>query len=398
MEQADQTARRIIAATHIGFVLTGVVTTMIGPVLPALAAKWGLDDAQAGYLFTAQFAGSMTGAAASSRVIERLGYLRVLLTGYLLMAAGVAALGAGSWAGGIFSVYLFGAGLGITIPTTNLLISELNPARREATLNIINFAWGIGAVASPPVLGLLTRGGHTAVSLAGLSVMLLAVALWLLRFRNIDITGKKDFKRAETIPPPPAWRSPFVALMGALIFIYVGAENAVGGWLASYALRFEDSMGQLWAIVPSVFWGALLVGRAAAPVFLRRVAGDKMVLAGLALATLGIALIVATISKAGLLLGTFMAGAGFASVFPNSFAVLAEMFGARASKVAGVIFVLAGFGGATLPWLVGFVSARSGSLRVGLLVALICGLVMIALQMVIIVALNRRRATTDEYG
>jgi len=35
---------------HAGFALTGVLTTLLGPVLPALSARWRLDDAQAGFL------------------------------------------------------------------------------------------------------------------------------------------------------------------------------------------------------------------------------------------------------------------------------------------------------------------------------------------------------------
>lgn len=42
-----------------GFVLTGVVTPLLSPVLRTLASQWSLTDVQAGRLFTAQFVGSV---------------------------------------------------------------------------------------------------------------------------------------------------------------------------------------------------------------------------------------------------------------------------------------------------------------------------------------------------
>ena len=53
------------ATLYAAFVLTGIVTTLLGPVLPVLVSWWGLDDGDAGVLFVAQFAGSMLGSAIS---------------------------------------------------------------------------------------------------------------------------------------------------------------------------------------------------------------------------------------------------------------------------------------------------------------------------------------------
>src|SRR5215210_8138655 len=118
--------RQAIAVTHMGFALTGVVTVLLGPALPALQARWALSDAQAGYLFTAQFIGSIVPLAAMSILAERVGLLRLLTCGYAFMAIGIAGLGVSSWAVGIASVFCYGLGLGLTLPATNLLISEMN--------------------------------------------------------------------------------------------------------------------------------------------------------------------------------------------------------------------------------------------------------------------------------
>ncbi|HEY1923889.1 MAG TPA: hypothetical protein VGG58_01470, partial [Candidatus Acidoferrum sp.] len=62
-------------------------------------------------------------------------------------------------------------------------------------------------------------------------------------------------------------------------------------------------------------------------------------------------------------------------------------YGPAARKLGGVFFSMASLGGSALPWLVGFVSTETASLRIGLGVPLV-GVVM----MVVLVCVLRRRA------
>ena len=387
--------RQTIAVTHIGFVLTGVVTVLLGPALPALQARWALSDAQAGYLFTAQFIGSIMPLAAMSLLVERLGLLRLLTCGYAFMAIGIAGLGVNSWAVGIASVFCYGVGLGLTIPATNLLISEMNRERRAAALSVVNFTWGIGAVATAPVVGLLTESNKTTTGLIVLALLLLLVMARLVRFNSLALS-------CETTEQAKAKRkgylSPYTLLFGALIFLYVGTENAVAGWVGTHALRMEGSLESNWKIVPSVFWAALLSGRAIAPLALRRIAEERLALAGLLTALCGTMTLLLTSKMAGLVLGVALAGIGFASIYPITVAQLPRVFGADATRVVGLVFMLAGLGGATMPWAVGLLSHNSGSLRLGLLVPLIGNLLMIALQFAVIVALKRIGQNTKTQG
>ena len=76
-----------------GFLLVGVVGTLLGPILPMLAAKWQVGDAEVSWLFVAQFSGGIIGSALSGRMIARVGLLRLLTYGYAATAAAVACLG-----------------------------------------------------------------------------------------------------------------------------------------------------------------------------------------------------------------------------------------------------------------------------------------------------------------
>src|SRR5712692_3615055 len=122
---------------HVGFVLTGIVTTILGPILPMLSSRWLLSDALAGSLFAAQFLGSLLGVLSTSVLLPRRGYRSVLAVGFLLMAAGVSGLGLSGWPFGWLTILGFGLGLGLVIPSTNLYISQAAPGRRAAALSIL---------------------------------------------------------------------------------------------------------------------------------------------------------------------------------------------------------------------------------------------------------------------
>jgi MFS family permease len=74
---------RLRAVIYAGFVLTGMVTTLLGPVLPVLASRWSLDDPHAGYLFTTQFLGSMVGVGLL--IVPRFGFTHSLAHSYVLL-------------------------------------------------------------------------------------------------------------------------------------------------------------------------------------------------------------------------------------------------------------------------------------------------------------------------
>ena len=69
---------------HAAFVLAGLGTMLLGPILPLLSRQWQMRDAQSGLLLLAQFCGATVGGATVSSRLRR-----DLLVGFLAAAAGV---------------------------------------------------------------------------------------------------------------------------------------------------------------------------------------------------------------------------------------------------------------------------------------------------------------------
>jgi FHS family glucose/mannose:H+ symporter-like MFS transporter len=363
---------------YAAFVLTGVVTTLLGPVLPVLVGWWGLDDGDAGVLFVAQFAGSMLGSALSGAAVTRFGFRATVIVGLAWMAAGVALLASAAESIAFIAIFSYGIGLGLTIPATNLYVSSASGEGRASALNILNLAWGAGAVAAPAAVALFHRANQTRWFLIGLAALLVLMIVPLFQLPGPARGAAHPEPDAEPAGAVPV--RAHAVLFGALLFLYVGTETSVAGWVALYARRFDLIPAALSIAAPSLFWAALLAGRGVAPLILRRVSERRLLAAGLILATAGISALLIADSAASLAVAVIVAGAGLSTIFPLTVAQFTRD-SSRAAKAASPAFVLAGLGGAVVPPLVGLISRQTGSLTAGLFVALAGCLVMSAVHL-----------------
>jgi MFS transporter, FHS family, glucose/mannose:H+ symporter len=370
---------------HLGFVLTGVVNTLLGPILPIVTRTWHLDDAQAGRLFAAQFLGAILGTLASSRVMNAIGIRRCAMLGLLLMSAGVTVTGVSNAQFGALSVVCYGVGLGFAVPAINLWVALANPTRSAAALNLVNASWCIGAASGAPLIIFLAEKFGLTKTLAAVGILLALTAIAGFVAAGFSPassnsaappTASRPALDAVAIAPlprlqPTAHRA-FIVLICAFLFFYVGTENGIGGWAATYADRLHILAASRIGFAESIFYGALLVGRVLAPPILRRITAIRLLMGGLVLGSLGALLFTISTSPATVLTGICIAGIGLAPIFPVTVSIYSNELGPAATRTAGLIFAVGNLGGATFPWLVGRVSTTMNGLRSGMLVPLAC--------------------------
>ncbi len=376
---------------YFGFALTGAATTMLGSVLPAISNRFGLSDIQGGYLFAAQFLSSTLGVIFSSRVAAKVGFKWTLVPAFLLIAAGILLLHWTGWPSCIFAIACYGVGLGVAIPTCNLHVAAINPVRRASALNSLNFVWTGGALSWTPLARLISRNPSSFLFI-GIFVVLFTVVLLVVPMKERPRTQAETRKRPQS-------KFPMIIVLstGSLIFLYVGVENAWAGWASSYAQRLNaGSTNWIWA--PACFWGALLVGRAIAPVLLSRISDERLLNSDLVGATVSGLLIVSATSVPVLFLGLALAGLSLASVFPNIVARMTREFEDRPGDI-GWMFACAGVGAAVLPWAVGAASSRLGDLRSALFIPLLACATMLLIQIFrsrpLVLVKNGITATSD---
>lgn len=354
-----------------GFALTGVANTLLGPVLPALAEHLGLRDAQAGLLFTAQFFGSSLGA-----VLSRGKPHLTMTAGYALLSLCAASLAFLSPATALPAFFFFGLSYGIAMTATNLLVSRRASRRRGAALSLLNFCWSIGALLCPlAVARLLAWRGLHGVFLSLAAAALAASLLLAIVLRPIP--GELPGAGPQAHGGTPAGRIAYFAL---LAFLYVGVEATIGGWLSTYAHRLAQLDPAHAAAVSSYFWGTFLAGRGLSSLLLLRLSERRLLPLALLGSLAGMGLILAAGTASALSIGAIVVGLAMAPTF--SLLIALFISGAKDPGQASWIFALCGFGGSSLPWLTGAISAGAGSLRLGLTVPAAALLLMLAMVMV----------------
>lgn len=364
-------AGSLTLASYISFVPIGIATVLLGPMLPVLSARWSMNYSQAGALFAVQYVSSTVAVALSGVLVSRYGFRFPIKTGLLLMSAGLALLMAGPKTLALICIAANGAGLGLATPAGNLLVAELNQDRRSATLNWLNFFWSAGAVACPFFVAFGARVHQVPVLLACISGFSLLVAFAFAVLPDPILEMAKTSGVAKTALPAIQRKLSSFLILAALFLLYVGTENAFGGWVASFAKGFGNLTPVMALLTPSFFYAALTVGRSLAPVLLRDVYEIRLVQIGLVIAFLGTAGLMISHDLSGIALSACAAGLGLSYVYPITISVLSREFGATSSAIASVMFVLANVGGGLLPWTVGVVSTRYGSLKAGLFVPLL---------------------------
>src|SRR5262249_25498582 len=217
-ESLEKSSAILTRAAYVSFVPIGIGTVLLGPMLPSLSARWSLDYAQAGALFTAQYLASTCAVALSGVLVTRFGFRFAMKLGIFLMAIGIALLMEGPKLWGILCIAMYGGGLGIAVPAANLLVAEVNPGRRSASLSWLNFCWSAGAVACPFLVALASRHQQIPVFLRVVGGFSLAVVIGIALMPGHVV--EPDAKRENQTRAPATIQQNFGAFLalGALFF------------------------------------------------------------------------------------------------------------------------------------------------------------------------------------
>ncbi|HEX5233875.1 MAG TPA: MFS transporter [Silvibacterium sp.] len=340
---------------YFGLALSGLATCLLGPVLPVLSARWSLSDTQGGWLFAAQFAASTLGAIVSSYSPRR-----SVALGFAAIAAGMALLASAHYGAALLAFGLIGAGLGAAVSATNLIFGTEYPERRGALLTAVNLCWGAGAVLAAGLVALAVREGALRIFLlllAACALILLAAFAPFLRRPQ----GGDDLRERSGLDSGTRFDLGVFLLFSAVLFLYVGAETAVAGWIATYAHRLGGLNVEQASLFASAFWLAVVAGRVAVVLLLRVFAERVVLMSGLAVAMAGVATLLLPHAPAATIALVVVAGLGFAPVFPLLVARMLSRTGR--TRHAGWIFAICGSGGAVVPWITGVVSQYGGGLR-----------------------------------
>jgi FHS family glucose/mannose:H+ symporter-like MFS transporter len=351
---------RVLGPVYFYCLTAGVATVMLGPLLPSLMQHWRIQDAQAGILFTANFIGQLIGAWFATRNLRN-----SILYGAVISAIGCVAMPWVSFDTAPIALFCVGLGLGAGLAAANVVVGTARPASRARLLAVLNIAWSIGAIACPVLVHLSAPHGVrlffllTAGGLATASIFAMALP------RVLQHTiGAAEASQPRAATPPLPLLSLFV--FASALFLYIGVENSLGGWLPSYAVRTNPSLRA--ASIAFCFWIAELIGRLLMAAFSKRIGEATLYRISLALLLFAEILlcVAAHLTPANMVTLAILCGLALAPLYPLIVAFILTRTGNHPRL--GPLFACASLGGAVLPWLTGIFSTQFHGLRVGLIV------------------------------
>ena len=380
------------------FFIFGGITSLNDVILPKLKELFTLNYTQAMLVQFCFFTAYLVVGIPGAQLVKRIGYMRGATVGLLTMMAGcllfIPASRTATYSLFLLALFVLASGVVVVQVVANPLISLLGPARTvHSRLTFAQAFNSLGTTIFPRVGSGLILGGLAGISAAELSgpaldayrtaetqtivrtylalavaLALIALVVWLFRNR---LRGESH-EQGSALAGLSLLARPRFGFGSLCIFLYVGAEVAIGSLIVNY-LGQEHVMGldeQGAGNLIMYYWGGALVGRIIGSGALR------LVSPGLVLTTVScgaIALLGISTATTGTVSGYSLLAIGLMNsiMFPTIFSLACEKLGTRAADGSGIINI-AIFGGAVVPLLTGMLADATGSLAVAMALPAAC--------------------------
>ena len=346
------------------FFIFGGITSLNDVIIPKLKDLFTLSYAQAMLVQSAFFAAYFVVSIPAAAIVRRIGYMRTAVVGLLTMTAGcllfIPASSSGVFATFLIALFVLASGITIVQVVANPLISLLGaPQTAHSRLTFAQAFNSLGTTVFPYVGAILILGSLATVDAStlsgaaldayraeetrvvvqtyiGLAVALVIVAalVWHNRTKLVETPAPQVsiLKAFELL------KQPRFAFGAACIFLYVGAEVAVGSVIVNYLMESNvlgmtaEAAGKH---VP-LYWGGAMVGRFIGAALLRMFSPGKVLACA---AGMTILLLLVSANSTGMVSGWSLLAVGlFNSImFPTIFALAIARLGTLTGQASSLL-------------------------------------------------------------
>lgn len=289
----------------------------------------------------------------------------VLLLGLAIMMVGLlipTLTGFSTFALFLLTVLLLGAGATTLQVAGNPIMRDVSAeGKYSRNLSLGQFVKAIGSLSGPLIPVIAARwfgaGWHVIFPIYAVAVLITMLAMAPLKTDERRGAGHRPASFGSSLG---LLQVPFVAMMVAGIFLYVGAEVSVSSSIPLYLKdRYGVDIASRGLLGTGLFFTALMIGRFSGGVILNWLKPAKFFIITCGLSLLGLFGLFVP-SQAVAVASFFVIGFGFANIFPLIFSITVDTMPEHANSLSGLM-VMAIVGGAILPPLMGLVADQIGS-------------------------------------
>ena len=372
--------RPILIVCCVDTLIIAAAGQMLPAMLGPIAREFEQNLAQRGILLMLAPLGFVISTLVSGYLSDRWGQRLFILTGFALLTAGLVLA---AWAPTYLilqaGLFICGASFGFIESPIAVVGADAFPDWRAQALNVIQVFFNVGAIIGPAIIGALFWRGWNWRAGFGLCIVLSLAALVLssrgLPRRRANVPAGHEQGERQGV------RWWLVALIAITLFLYVGSEMTVGQWSANYVEQTFGVAPARAAIVVSVFWFGMMLGRSLYIVLVARMGYLLPVIWSAVLAAASA--VAAACASSGLQAGIWCALTGFflGGTWPTILAYAAHKSPGRIGTVFGAVVSAGALGGVFMPPLAGWVAQGT---RHELRAAMLLGAAIIILEGLIV--------------
>ncbi|MBV9803421.1 MAG: MFS transporter [Solirubrobacterales bacterium] len=364
----------------------GFLNAVLGPALPYLRAVEHIGYAMAALHQVAFAVGGGLAGLIAARVRDRPGRTSIIRLGLVGAAVAGLAIGYGDTAV-VTVVAAFLVSLGGTSALVRLwaALADAHGPQRTTAMTEGEVAVSCGGIVCPLLVGGLAATALTwrfAFVIGAVIVVAADALFWVIRVPQ----------PAAAEHHPPSARSgagrrcrwPMCTLV--VVFAVVALEFSLSFWLASYLADAVGLQRRLAVVMVAGLYAANLTGRLLASRLARHLATQRLLIASLVMALVGLPVLLAATGGAVAAAGLVIVGAGIGAAFPLTSSLHIGASPHSADRALGQVFTTAAAGQIVGPLIVGAIAQAVG-LRLGLML-------LPALAILAAAALVRHHATT----
>ena len=370
LQKLNKTEKSLLYTCFFAFLCNGLVTLLLGSLIPDLKATWGLSDTQSGVLLSAYSTGNLVAGFISGVIPLYLGRRRSIAMLSALCVVGMVIVALVGAPGLLFFGFLFaGTGRGSVTNFNNRMVNVLTDGSAAAA-NVLHSVFALGAVLSPMIF--LALRGTIGWQAAPLFVAA-CCAVSVFNFARATVPDDHPSRAEKANRTLSFLREPGFLVSAAMLLFYICSEYAINGWLVSYIQHKESLIASFGLTgealdaairnysqtMATLLWAVILVGRLTCAWLSQRVNPKKLMLiasiceaAGFAGMLLSNTIPMVTVCVAAL--GFFMAG-----ICPMIYADAAHYTNTY-SMATGALLVIASVGGIAMPTVVGVLADHHG--------------------------------------
>lgn len=335
----------------------GVAFLVMGAVLPSLAAKFSLTEADSSLLVSFLPFGTIFGSLVFGPIIDKYGYKSLMLVAMALGAIGLETIAFGPSTGIVRGgIFILGISGGMLNGATNALVSDASDDKsKAANLSLLGFFYCVGAISLPLLLASLPESVTYSHIVGSAGAMMVATFVYYLFVEFPKAKFQQGFPIKKVLCMA---KEPLLLLFSFVLFFQSALEGLSNNWSPQYLATHHGFAADQAQYALSFLVVGMAISRLSLTFILKKVDGVKVIIMSMGLIVAGALCTLFATGTAAAIVGAVLLGMGLAATFPIALGKVGEKYKEMSGTAFSLALVISLFGNTIMNLIIGQVGMQ----------------------------------------